>query len=136
MIPASSFSQPTDTKVLTHLNNLNTNKAKDIYDFPSRIIKGVADLIANPLATMINKSLSSGVFPELLKHAKVTPLFKSGLKNDIKNYRPISVLPIFDKIFEKIVHDRITTFLNKNNSIFKGQFGFQKGKSTSSAVIH
>ena len=84
---SSFFFQPTNRyEVLTHVNNLNTNKAKDIYDFPSRIIKGVADLIADPLAIMINKSLTSGVFPELLKHAKVIPLFKSGLKNEIGQY--------------------------------------------------
>eukprot|EP00111_Clytia_hemisphaerica_P017884 TCONS_00052906-protein len=108
---SSFFFQRTNRyEVLTHLNNINSNKAKDIYDFPTRIIKGIADLLADPLAIMINNSLSTGVFPELLKHAKVTPLFKSGLRNDIKNYRPISVLPIFDKIFEKIVHERITKF--------------------------
>lgn len=90
-------------EILRHLNKLNTKKANDIYNSPSRVIKSIADLIADPLAIiMINNSLSTGVFPQLLKCANVTPLFKSGLKNDIQNYRPISVLPIFDKILEKI----------------------------------
>ena len=122
--------------MLRHLNNLNTKKSKDVYNFPINIIKGTADLIANPLAILINKSLSTGIFPELLKHAKVIPLFKAGNKTDIKNYRPISVLPLFDKIFEKIVHERITEFLDTNKILSDGQFGFQKGKSTSCAILH
>ena len=82
---SSFYFKPTHRyKVLTHLNNLNINKAKDIYDFPSHIIKAIADLIADSLVIMINNSSSTGVFPELLKHAKVTPLFKNGFKNDIK----------------------------------------------------
>ncbi len=134
---SSFFFQPTNRyEVLTHLNNLNVNKASDIYNFPVNIIKGAADLIAGPLAIIINKSLVEGVFPDTLKYAKVTPLFKSGIKSEIKNYRPISVLPVFDKVFEKIVHERITDFLDKNDILFDGQFGFQKGKSTSSAVLH
>ena len=134
---SSLFFRPTNRyEVLTHLNNLNAKKAKDIYNFPINIIKSVADLIADPLVRIVNNSLSTGVFPEFLKHAKVTPLFKNGHRTDIKNYRPISILPVFDKIFEKIVHERLTEFLDKNKLLFDGQFGFQKGKSTSHAILH
>ena len=76
------------------------------------------------------------MFPESLKHAKVNPLYKNGPKEDIKNYRPISVLPIFDKVFEKTMHTRLVKFLEKNNYLDDNQYGFQKGKSTSSAVLH
>ena len=135
--PSSFFFNKTSRyEILTLLNNLDAKKAKDLYDFPIDIIKASADLLAEPLSHIINHSVKEGTFPNTLKQAKVTPLFKSGPREDIKNYRPISVLPIFDKIFEKAMHNRLIKFLDKNNYLDVNQHGFQKGKSTSSAVLH
>ena len=72
----------------------------------------------------------------MLKLAKVVPLFKSGARNDIKNYRPISILPIFDKVIEKVIHKRvIMSYLDEFDILIPNQFGFQANKSTSSAIL-
>ena len=129
------FQKTSRYEILTHLNKLDKNKAKDLYNFPIDIVKASADLLAEPLSETINHSIQQGVFPETLKHAKVLPLFKNGPREDIKNYRPISILPLFDKIFEKVMHKRLVKFLEKNKYLNINQHGFQQGKSTSSAVL-
>jgi hypothetical protein len=83
-----------------------------------------------PLKHVIALSFSSGTVPSQLKIAKVIPVFKSGDRRLVENYRPISLLNVFSKIFEKIVHNRLTTFLNINNIISPSQFGFRKSHST------
>ena len=76
----------------------------------------------------------SGVFPDVLKLARVIPLYKSDSRSDIGNYRPISLLPVFSKIFEKLIHSRLLSFLDKHNVLFEKQFGFRKRHSTIHAL--
>ncbi len=76
----------------------------------------------------------AGIFPDILKIARVIPLYKSGDRNDITNYRPISLLPVLSKIFEKLIHSRLTSFLDKNNVLYRKQFGFRKRHSTIHAL--
>ena len=73
-------------------------------------------------------------FPDVLKIARVIPLYKSGDINDITNYRPISLLPIISKIFEKLIHKRFVNFLDKHNVLYHKQFGFRKQHSTINAL--
>ena len=80
-------------------------------------------------------SLSTGIVPEKLKIAKVIPVFKKGAKDNVSNYRPISVLPIFSKILEKCMYNRLFNFLNQFNIICNNQFGFRPKHSTSSALL-
>ena len=75
----------------------------------------------------INCSINKGIFPDELKIAKVIPIYKSGDKTSIKNYRPISV-------FEKIVYNHLINFINKHNILYKYQFGFRKRHSTNHAI--
>ena len=86
-------------------------KATGHASIPLNFLKIVADIVAIPLCRIINLSFSKGIFPELLKTAKVIALFKSGSTEDLNNYRPISLLSIFDKIMEKIVHMQLYAFL-------------------------
>ena len=90
--------------------------------------------ISLPLSRLISMSLSQGVFPKELKVAKVIPLFKSGDQQSILNYRPISVLSIFSKIFETVVTKCITKFSDKYNILCREQFGFRKLHSTNHAL--
>ena len=78
--------------------------------------------------------LSSGVFPSRLKFAEVTPLFKTGEKNNVCNYRPISLLTYFSKIFEKVIHSRLTQHINNNQILTAAQFGFRYKSSTDLAA--
>ena len=86
------------------------------------------------LSTIINNCFSLGVFPDCLKQGRITPVFKCGDASKIENYRPISILPLFSKIFEKCLYIRIYNFCLKHSLISPEQFGFQSGKSTEQAV--
>ena len=117
------------------ISSLDIKKTEDIYKFPIKIIKDIKDEISLPLSCVINKSFSTGVFPDALKLAKVIPLFKGGDRCLPKNYRPISILPIFDKIFERLIHQRLITFIEKHKIISNSQYGFQKMKNTTLATL-
>ena len=82
-----------------------------------------------------NLSFQTGVFPRELKIANVVPIFKSGDEMVFTNYRPVSVLPIFSKILERLMYNRLIDYINENKLLYKYQFGFQKGKSTYMAVL-
>ena len=80
-------------------------------------------------------SIIKGVFPEAIKITKVIPTLKAGDPLDVNNYRHISLLSIFSKIIEKLVHHRLNSFLQQHRVIYESQFGFQKGKSTIYSLI-
>ena len=101
---------------------------------PSRLIKDNSEFLAHPFSLIFNKIISSGCYPDALKIACVTALFKAGDKTDPNNYRPISSLPLLNKIFEKLIHKRLATFLEARNAFMDTQFGFRKNKSTHDAV--
>ena len=84
---------------------------------------------------IFNLSLQKGCFPEDLKIVRVTPIYKADDVNEIGNYRPISVLPCFSKILERIMYNRLFKYLTTNEILYKKQFGFQKGHSTEHAII-
>ena len=87
-------------------------------------------------ASIINKSFQEGVFPEQMKTARVTPIHKEGSKVNVENYRPISILCSFSKIYEKLMHIRISNFLESNNSIYECQYGFRSGRSCEQALLN
>ncbi len=101
----------------------------------AKLIHEIAHLIADPLAHIINLSFRSGVFPDDLKIAKVFPIFKGGDNSQLLNSRPISVLTIFSKVFERILYDRLIMFFDKYKLLSPCQFGFRKVKSTEQAVM-
>ena len=101
--------------------NLEESKSYDSYDIPPKLIKLVRETISKPFAIIANSSFSLGIFPEKLKFAKVTPIHKGKSKSELGNYRPISILPLFSKILEKIMNIRIIKFLHKNKIIFQHQ---------------
>ena len=80
-------------------------------------------------------SLAQGVFSKELKIAKVIPIYKSGDCKTINNYRPVSVLPVFSKVFERIMYNRIVSFLNSFNLLYKYQFGFREKHDANMALI-
>lgn len=98
------------------------------------VLKACSQNISVSLSVAVNNIIESGTFPDRLKIAQVTPIFKKGDKNKIENCRPISILPVFSKIVEKVIYNRIINFLNKHNLMFENQNGFLKGKSTSTAA--
>ena len=98
------------------------------------MLKKCATVISEHLSGFFNTFMESGIFPKILKVGKITPIFKKGDSQLFDNYRPISILPIFGKIFEKIIYSRLYCFLISNNIIYDKQFGFRKDHSTAHAV--
>jgi len=86
------------------------------------------------LAHIYNLSLNSSVFPDIWKRAKVKPLYKKGDKYDMKNYRPMSVIPVFAKRLERLMYNRIISFLYDNKIFSEAQNSFRKGKSIDTAL--
>ena len=99
------------------------------------IIKKTEELIAPILVRLFNKCMDNGAFSDALKIASIIPLYKGGPKTIPTNYRPISLLPLFAKIFEKIIKRRLISHLDENNAIIDNQFGFRKSYSTELAVM-
>ena len=87
-------------------------------------LKTLSSSVSETLSTLFNKRFSQRIFPDHMKHSMVTPEHKGGSKLDMTNYRPISVLPICSKILEKLMLTRLLDFLDRNNIIYKHQFGF------------
>ena len=98
------------------------------------ILKWCLPYIASLLTNIFNTFLKAGSYPNIFKLAKVTALFKGGDNSKADNFRPISVLPTLNKVFEKLLHAQLTAFLNENEILSKQQFGFRKKHSTSHAV--
>ena len=95
----------------------------------------IADLIILLICKIIDTSFTAGVFPDALKIVKVIPIHKGGSTQDVNNFRPISLLSIFDKIIEKLMHKMLYNFFEENNILLRNQFGFRKQNSTVHALI-
>ena len=104
-------------------------------EIPASILKSIKHDIAAPLAFIINKSFLSGIFPDQLKKATIVPIHKAGDVADRSNYRPISLLPLFSKLFEKCMSKRLYDYIEKHNIISCKQFGFQRKCSTLQPLI-
>ena len=116
------------------LAQLKSSKAPGHDNFPPRFLKDGTTIIGEPLTHIINLSLRTAVVPGKMKIAKFVPLFKSGSKTSVENYRPISVLPALSKIFERTVYDQLSNYLEHNNLLTTSQFGFRKRYNTELAV--
>ena len=116
------------------ISSVNWSKASGPYSIPSNIVKSFKDVFYEPLLAIVNKSLSEGIFPDLLKFATVHPIYKKGDKTKCANYRPISILSNISKILERAMYNRIELFLNEFNLIYENQFGFRKKHSTEHAL--
>ena len=103
-------------------------------EIPIRIFKDNMDIFGNIILHICNQSLLQGIFPAQLKRAKVVPIFKTGDRKELKNYRPISILNSFSKILEKLAHLQLYSYLTENNILSSSQFGFRSGLSTDNAV--
>ena len=115
---------------------LKSKKSSGCDEISSDVFKHISPLIFDPLKYIFNLSLEKGIFPDQLKIAKMTLLFKKGDNASMDNYRPISVLPCFSKILERIIYNRFYTFFIENDILCEKQFGFQKQHSTEHAIIH
>ena len=132
----SFFISPTvPDEVSSIIQSLKKNKSTGPNSIPVKLLKILDPHISVQLSQIINDSFQNGTFPEKLKIAKVIPIFKKGDASKNSNYRPISLLTIFSKIFEKLMHQRLYNFLELHEILFQMQFGFRNGHSTDHALI-
>ena len=102
---------------------------------PVKLLKRFRNILVVPITILIENSIQKGVFPHDLKVARITPIHKEGPFTDPSNFRPISSLFYLSKIYEKYFSDRLINFFNKHSLISPKQFGFQRGISTSDALL-
>ena len=125
------LSECSEAEVLEIIKSLENSKSSDI---AISILKSCSKYISEHLSGFFNNFMSNCIFPSILKVGKITPIYKKGDPKSFDNYRPISTLPVFGKIFEKIIYTRLYSFLISMNVIYAKQFGFRKYHSTSHAI--
>ena len=124
-----------DEKILTIIRNLNPNKAHGWDEISVRMIKMCDASLVKPLKLIFEKCLSQGIFPEKWKRANIVPVHKKIEKNLKTNYRPISLLPIFGKVLEKLIFDSLYSHLTSENFLNPNQSGFRPCDSTINQLL-
>jgi hypothetical protein len=135
-LQSSFFVSPvTPSEIENIIGNLKKSSSnKDV--LPMKILSKARNILSVPISNLINSSFCSGIFPDFLKVASVIPIFKCGAREDVSNYRPIAILPPLSKIYEKCMTNRLMDYFVKFALLSPSQFGFQKRKSTSDAVLN
>ena len=125
----------TEKEIIDNITGLKINKSTGPNSINTKILKLTKNIISKPLNKIINLSFSTGIFPDNLKIAEVIPIHKKDCKLSTTNYRPISLLSNISKIFEKLMHSRLYSFLEKFKCLYKLQYGFRNKHSTNHALI-
>ena len=124
-----------EDEILKMINKFDKNKSAGHDGIGNLIVKGVAKEILYPLTVIFNRSLSTGKVPDSLTIAKVIPIHKKDDKEIFSNYRPVSVLPCFSKILERLIFNRCIEFIENNNILNAKQVGFRAHHSTYMAIM-
>ena len=114
---------PTEIKQL--INKLPAKDSSGYDNISNNLLKHIKDSVVSPLTYIFNLSLSNGVFPTNMKLAEIIPLYKKGAKNEVTNYRPISLLITMSKLLEKCMYKRLYKFLSINDIFYKKQYEFR-----------
>ena len=121
-------------EIYTIIKNLPNKNSEGHDEIPISILKKLNNAICPILTYLFNKCIKQGQYPNILKIGKVLPIFKAGDRTHPGNFRPIIILPSINKVMEKLIFNRLKTFLHKYNIINNNQFGFRQGHSTELAV--
>ena len=134
---ASSFflEPPTVNEIVELICSLNVNKAVGHDNIPPFFLKTTPFVIANYLCVFVKFSFENGIFPDACKIAKIVAIHKNGNKSNPSNYRPISILTCFSKIFEGMLYKRLVCFFDKHKILIPEQYGFRKNIFTSHALL-
>lgn len=122
-------------EIVNIINDLDPTKAAGSDMIPAKIVKELKDVLVDPLTHLVNKIIEDASYPDSLKYAIIKPLHKKGDKHSISNYRPIALLPIINKIVEKVIINRMQEFLTTNGINDKEQYGFKKQIGTNDAIL-
>ena len=116
------------------IEDLKEKSSSGVDDISTILIKKTGFLICKHLVHLVNKYFKDGKFPSILKQEKIVPLHKAGAKDEINNYRPISLLIVWSKVFERVMYNRIYTYFETFGLFHPNQFGFRKKHSTIDAI--
>ena len=122
----SFFMLPSDPGEVSRVISSLPKKGSDLYSIPTFVMKYAIEEISPTICELFNLSISTGIFPGCLKLARVFPVYKSGERSSVSNYRPISILSPLSKIFEKLVYSRLSSYLEKFDILTDNQFGFRR----------
>lgn len=132
--PEFHWSTVTPEEVIKTVSRISNSRSTDVYWISNYLLKRTVGHFSDPLTFVLNQCLIHGYFSDLLKVSKVTPVFKKGDKTQPQNYRPISIVPIFSKIFESLLYTQLVLHFESNNLISNCQHGFRSNRSTTTAV--
>ena len=130
-----NFSVINVSEVLMIINKLKNKNSSGVDEISNKLLKSIGTELSKPLTIIINQCLLTGIFPDLLKIAKVKPLFKRGDVCQLNNYRPISLLPTISKVFERVIYSQLYTYFSENNLLSEQQYGFRAQHSTELASV-
>ena len=116
------------------INKLKNKNSSGVDEISNKLLKAIGTELNKPLTIIINQCLLTGIFPDLLKIAKVKPLFKRGDACQLNNYRPISLLPTISKVFERVIYSQLYTYFSENN-LSEQQYGSRAQHSTELASV-
>ena len=129
-----SFQHVSREEIQKEIANLNRTKASQDNDIPTRIIKENSDILCEFIYNDFNNNLiDNGIFPDSLKFANITPVFKKDSRTEKTNYRPVSILPSLSKIYERLIYNQLSKFFE--NILSKFQCGFRKGFSAQDCLL-
>ena len=112
MSPESMYIEPVSPSTVIATAIKLKPKTTGIDEISTTLLKDTVEKVIEPITYIINKSLDTGIIPDDLKIAKVIPIYKSSDPSPLKNYRPISLLPAFSKLLEKIMYDKLMSFFS------------------------
>ena len=136
-VSQSMFLEPvSELTVIETSKKLKSKSSSGHDEISTNLLKETIDIVIKPITHIVNKSFDAGIVPSNLKIAKVVPIFKANDDSLLKNYRPVSLLPAFSKLLEKLMYDKLLSFLNSKNILYKHQYGFRSKHSTIHPVIH
>jgi hypothetical protein len=129
------FNNVSEMTVSKIIDSLKSKSSQGIDKLSSILLKKIKSPLIKPISVLINQSLESGIFPDRLKIAKILPIYKKDNEHILNNYRPISLLPVISKIFEKVIFQQLHNFFKENNLYYNCQYGFREAHSTEHAVL-
>lgn len=129
------FCEVSYNKVRDVLSTFRDSKSFDAFGISMELLKCVKDILAIPLTNLFSMCIRTNTFPQCLKTSCVVPIFKGGDRNDMNNYRPISLVPVVGKVFEKLLTEQLVNYFESNGLFSNAQFGFRKNRSTTTAIL-
>lgn len=130
------LSATNSAEVKEMIMSLKKYKAPGIDGLKAETLKNISSSVSEPLAHIINRCIETGYCPSAFKTSVVLPIHKNGDRMVVTNYRPISLITCYTKIFEQIIKKRLTAYINKYNLLSNSQYGFREGISTQDAILH